>query len=289
MAEEMSVELIISPSQESVRDDLAEAPGWSSYAAELRNILRLVIEASNAEALEIGELLVSRPLPDIHSQLHNGSEISPAEAVELVVAMVSGEGPYCRLSREPQLRIGSGWDGAVHAYVTSEVADHLMGSHGHDLSLQRRAGGPDPSDAKLVDVIANDEFWTSVRAVTGDLVLLCERWAYGSHGCRWFRVTAENATEVAKAVRPRSLLSVVPDPDLEPGSDLLDADFTAFKAPLLPGELPHRTYPGVGSLEEVSDEGYTLTMRDSALLEWCAVVPDADGVARGEWEDYRGA
>lgn len=288
MDSEMTTEIVVSPRHESVRADLAEARGWSAYASELRSVLEVVIDTSGVGTLEVGELLVSQPLPDRHSRLRNGLEINPAEAMDLVVGMAAGCGPYCRLTGAGRLRIESGWDGAVHLSVTSNVANELVGLRALDLTLERRIAAPEPADvSRPVDAAADDAFWAAVQAAAGGVTLLCERWAHGAYGCRWFRVTPGNAAEVAEAVRPRSLLCVVADPDLglEPG--LLDDDFTAFQAPLTPGELAYRAYPGgADDLAEVTDGGFSFMLEDSALVSWCAVVPDPDGVVRGQWEDW---
>lgn len=115
--------------------------------------------------------------------------------------------------------------------------------------------------------------------------LLCERWAYGAFGYRWFRVIPENMAELARLMRPRSLLCVITDPELHPRPELLEEDFTAFVAPLLPGELTYRAYPGgAETLSEVTGAGFSPMLADSAMGRRCAVVPDPDGVTRARWE-----
>ncbi|MBO0918262.1 hypothetical protein [Streptomyces laculatispora] len=287
MAGEVNTELIISPSSQSVRDDLADASGWSAYAAELRMAVRTVIEKSGADSLEVGELLVGRPLPDEYSALRNGVKVGSAEAVGLVEAMVSGSGPYCRLSFPGRLQIESGWDGAVHLYVTSRTATDLAGLRGGELSLQWRDAVPEPVDVSTpVDAVADESFWNAVQEVSEGVTLVCERWAHGAYGCRWFRVTPENVKEVARLVRPRSLVCVAAAPELRPRPEILEDDFTAFVDPVLPGELAHRAYPGgADSLSDVTGEGFSLVLADKDLAHWCAVVPDPDGVVRAQWEN----
>ncbi|MEU5103860.1 hypothetical protein AB0H07_16450 [Streptomyces sp. NPDC021354] len=289
MDREIVTELVAGPRDENVRDALDEAEGWGSYAAELRGVLGAVIEASGADTLEVSELFVGQPLPDELSALRNGLEISPREAVDLAVGMAAGRGPYCRLTSTDQLRIESGWNGFVHLLMTPEMAGRMAGLHGDDVSLEWRTAAPEPADgSRIVDRPADAEFWAAVRTATAELTLLCERWAHGACGYRWFRVTSENSAEVAEAVRPRSLLCVVSDPELRLDADLLDDDFTAFKVPLTPGELTYRSYPGgADSLAEITDEGFTFMLKDSAMENWRAVVPDSDGVVRARWEDFR--
>ncbi|RPF43699.1 hypothetical protein EDD96_0208 [Streptomyces sp. Ag109_G2-6] len=85
---------------------------------------------------------------------------------------------------------------------------------------------------------------------------------------------------MARLLRPRSLVSVAVEPELSPRAQLLQDDFTASVAPLPPGELAHRNYPGgADTLSEVTDAGFSLMLADTAHAS-CAVVPDADGLTR---------
>ena len=282
----MTAELVVSPSGQQMHASLAEAPAWRAYAMDLRRLLNVVIEECGADRLEVSELLVSEPLPDRYRTLRNGMQASPAEAIDLAERMAAGIGPYCRLITPGRLGVESGWDGAIHLSIDPAVANSLTGLAGDNLSLEWRASEPDPAEEpRPVDDIADDEFWGSVGAAAEGLVLLCERWAHGAYGCRWFRVTAGNVAEVAQAVRPRSLLCVVADPDLRLDAVLLDADFTAFEAPLTPGRLIYRAHPGgADSLAEVTGRGLSFMLADLVLAGWCAVVPDSDGVVRAAWE-----
>ncbi|MFF3687493.1 hypothetical protein [Streptomyces sp. NPDC002187] len=282
----MNKELIISPRSERVREELADAAAWSSYAAELRHVLGAAIEKSGADFLEVGELLVSEPVPDEYLGVFNGAEVQTPHAIDLVEGMAAGRGPYCRLSTPGRLQIESGWDGSVHLYTTPAVAADLAGFHGQAVILQWRDATPEPTEiSKPVDAVADESFWATVAEASERFTLLCERWAYGAYGCRWFRVTQENAAELARLMRPRSLVCVATEPDLQPRSELLEDDFTAFVAPLLPGELAYRAYVGgADTLSEVTGEGFSLMLADRVMGDWCAVVPDSDGVNRAQWE-----
>ncbi len=133
--------------------------------------------------------------------------------------------------------------------------------------------------------MTDESFWAAVAKDSERFTLLCERWAYGDCGYRWFRVTPENVVEVSLLMRPRSLVCVVSDPELQTRPELLEDGFTAFMAPLLPGELVYRAYPfGADTLSEVVDEGFAFMLADKAMDGWCAVVPDPDGVNRALWE-----
>ncbi|MEV1113843.1 hypothetical protein AB0I91_02145 [Actinosynnema sp. NPDC049800] len=290
MAEGLSKELIISPRGERLREELADAAGWSSYAAELRQVLGVVVERSGADVLEVGELLVAEPLPVEYLGLRNGAKVETSPAVHLVEEMVAGCGPYCQLVAPGRLQIESGWDGAVHLYTTRAVAADLAGLHGQAAVLQWRDAAPEPVEiSKPVDAVADEGFWASVAEAGDRFTLLCERWAYGAYGCRWFRVTRENAAELARLVRPRSLVCVAVEPELQPRPEILEDDFTAFTAPLPAGELTYRAYPGgADTLSEVTGEGFSLMVAGRVMGDWCAVVPDSDGVNRARWESPAG-
>jgi hypothetical protein len=140
---------------------------------------------------------------------------------------------------------------------------------GHEAVLRLELRDPpsvDPEDAPLITAVADDAFWAEVEAAascaTPEPTLLAERWAYGRLGLRWFVVTPTTAQDLARAVEARSLLSVVvaPDPDASP--DELEDGF-----------------------EEAIVGGLSLRIPDEAMARWRAVVPDADGIVRGRWED----
>ncbi|MFJ8510156.1 hypothetical protein [Streptomyces avermitilis] len=290
MAEEVGEELIISPRSERVREQLADADAWAYYAAELRQIIGAAIGKSGADLLMVDELLVNEPLSDYHLGLRNGAEVRSPKAVDLVEGMAAGRGPYCRLAAPGRLEIESGWDGAIHLYTTRTVIDELMGIHGAHSIIQCRDGAPEPTEISTpVESVADARFWATVaEASSKGLTLLCERWAHGAYGCSWFRVTPENAAELARLMRPRSLVCVASEPALQPRTELLDDDFTAFVAPLLPGELTYRAYPGgADTLSEFTDAGFTAMLADRTMGDLCAVVPDPDGTNRALWESPR--
>ncbi|MYW68311.1 hypothetical protein GTY65_30185 [Streptomyces sp. SID8379] len=287
MTGELGMELIASPRDERVWEELGDAATWSAYAAELRRVLGAVIEKSGADRLEVTYLMVSEPLDDGHPGLRNGTEVQAPQAIDLVEEMAAGRGPYACLSAPGRLQIESGWDGAVHLCTTQAVAADLAGLRGDDVILRWRDGAPEPTEIlNPVVAVADESFWATVAEVSERFTLLCERWAYGAYGWRWFRVTRENAAELARLVRPRSLVCVATEPDLHPRPELLEDNFTAFSAPLLPGELAYRSYPGgADSLAEVMGEGFSLMLADKAMGDRCAVVPDPDGVLRAQWEN----
>ncbi|MEU1623648.1 hypothetical protein ABZ479_41000 [Streptomyces sp. NPDC005722] len=249
-------------------------------------MLGAAIEKSGADLLEVGGLLVSEPLPQEHRGLRNGAEVRPPQAMGLAEGMAAGHGPYCQLAAPGRLQFESGWDGAVHLYTTPAVAADLAGLHGEDATFLWQDAAPEPIQiSDPVDAVADTGFWARAAEASECLTLVCERWAHGVHGCRWFHVTPESTAEVARLLRPRSLVCVAVEPELNPRAELLQDAFTTFVAPLPYRELVHRNYPsGADTLSEVTDDGFSLMLADAALGDWCAVVPDTDGVAREQWE-----
>lgn len=282
----MMIEICVSPSEKRAREHLAKAPTWSQYAAELQKFLHTAMKACGLRVFEVSELLVDEPLRDPYRSLRNGSKISPDEVVDLVERMVSGDGPYCRLIAPGGFYIQSGWDGAVHLSMDSTIADGMAGSIGAQLSIDRRPVQEDLAEKEcVIEKVADETFWTLARELADGLLLLEERWANGAYGSTWFRVTTENVDEVAQAMQPRSRLCLAVNPDLRMEGELLDDAFTAFAAPLSPGYLVFRHYPGgADSFTEITELGLSLMLPDAALVGRCAVVPDSDGVVRAEWE-----
>ncbi|HEX8867332.1 MAG TPA: hypothetical protein VF821_16865 [Lentzea sp.] len=286
----MSGQLVVRPRDEGVGADLGEAAGWSEYAADLRGVLGAAVAASGVDVLVIDALSLAAPLPEELAWLRNGVAVAPDEAVGLFVEMVGrGTTPFFRLLGADVLRIEQSWDATVFVPMTQEIYDALDDLRDEHLEIEWRRSEPDVLRVEVpVTAAADETFWGAVRAAAQNrTTLLSERWAFGRCGSRWFLVTPENVDEVIATMRPRSLVSVALDPDLR--VRLMDQGFTAFVAPLQPGELAYREVPvGVDDddeLSEVTSAGFGLFLADTELAELYAVVPDADGVVRQQWED----
>ncbi|MDX8049040.1 hypothetical protein SK571_06585 [Lentzea sp. BCCO 10_0798] len=286
----MNGELAVAPRDGGVRTDLGEAAGWPEYAAELRGVLAAVIAASSVEVLLIDALALGERLPEELAWLRNGVAVTPVQAVDLFVEMLGrGTSPFFRLLGADVLRIEQSWNAVVFLPMTQEVYDALDDLSDEHLEIQWRRSEPDLLMVEApVEVVADEGFWTAVRAAAqSGTTLLQERWAFGVCGSRWFLVTPENVEEVISEVQPRSLVRVAADPDLR--VRLMDRSFTAFTAPLKPGELACHEVPGgvedEDEVAEVTGAGFDLFLAGAALDELYAVVPDADGVVRRQWED----
>jgi hypothetical protein len=284
-------ELVVSPNDAHVISGLGDAADWSAYAFDLATILNQAIETSQAKFLEVSNLIVDRPLPDRYANFRDGYVLEPDAAIEIVIEMAAGRGPYLSLSGANRLRIESGWDGAVHIFGPHGAIRKLAISIFKNANLEQREREPDPIPIlRPVTAIADGIFWAQIESDAKGLVLLSERWAEGAYGSRWFHVDMGTVDDLAMSVQPGALLSVVVQPELYDVevdavivAELIDDGFTSFRNPVGSGELDYRSYPtGVDSLADVA-EGFSLILRNSLLSAWCAVVPGPDGAVR-RWE-----
>lgn len=265
MGREVTVELVIAPAAGEVAEDLAGAEGWGDYEHALRAALTEVLDT--AGALTVDSLIVNEPLPERYAGLRPGTRVEIPDALDLAVGMVIGDGPYCTLQAADGFELASGWDGAVHLLLPAKQDLRLSAGQEAVLRLEwRDPPSVAPEDTPLITAVADEAFWAEVAAAASaalpEPTLIAERWAYGSLGLRWFIVTPTTAQDVARGVEARSLLSVVVAPDPDPSPDELDDGF-----------------------EEAIIGEFSLRIPDAAMARWRAVVPDADGVVRGRWED----
>lgn len=267
MGREVTVELVIAPAAHEVADDLGAAEGWSDYEHALRAVLAEVL--GTAGPLTVGRLIVNEPLPERYAGLRPGARVEMSDALDLAVGMVVGDGPYCTLQDAGGFELASGWNGAMHLLLPAERGFRLSSRQEAVLRLEwRDPPTVDPEDTPLITAVADDAFWAEVAATASaalpEPTLLAERWAYGRLGFRWFIVTPTTTQDLARTVEARSLLSVIVAPDRDPSPDELEDGFEEA----IVGEL-------------------LLQIPDEAMTQWHAVVPDADGVVRGRWEDER--
>jgi len=76
MGRKVTIELAISPAQEAVSADLADAEGWGGYERALREVLAEVL---GADGLTVDELIINVPLREqgSRSRLSDRSAMSP--------------------------------------------------------------------------------------------------------------------------------------------------------------------------------------------------------------------
>ncbi|MGC4943973.1 hypothetical protein [Kribbella sp. DT2] len=280
-------EFLLLPRAEELRSDLNESLKWNSYINELQDLIQEILKDSEISRLEVVDLQVNDPLPDRFVGLRNGSSLPVSDALDLIVGMAAGDGPYCVLVGGAVFRLVAAWDGAVQVHVGPAAEPLISRFRGREVVVECRRHAPGPEDEfPAVRTSVDAGFWVEVRDSPGDLTMVRERWAYGAYGCRWYVVTSENLVEVAEKMEPRSLLSVFVDPIiLELSPEVIDEGVTLFRPPLLPGRVDYMAYPdGFEDLSEVLAHGFTLSMKDSIAPHRSAVMPDPDGEIRMKWQ-----
>ena len=261
----------------------------NQYSELLRALVSCFSSEMKRSDFEVEHLRVFRPLPRRHEELRNGSRISISEAQDLLVQMVLEDtlGPYCDLVLGQDSRVCISWDMAIYLYAPTEVADVLSARTAQEpVELYRRSVTAVMRETveNPVTRAADDEFWRQLRGLQGDVKILCERWADGPAGFRWYRVNDDNFDLITRSIEVRSLVFVVVDPVLDLSEEVIDESFTAFRSPLAPGRLDYERFGFADSIDDVHQLGFDLALPDSSWGNMCAVKPDGDGMIRIEWD-----
>ena len=231
--------------------------------------------------------------PDL-SGFHDGAEVSLSVGLELIRAMLRGNGAWCRLEVEDSFAVHVGWD--QYVYVRSEQPCESALARTRTLGLfpERLQASPyeadfdEPGEQRPAD----EDFWARLRwSIASREAAMLEE-GYVDNASRWHRLTENTLEGVRARLTPRSQLTVWPD---------LSADVEAVLA-MLPDEGP------VELVWEDENGAITSTIADeteyralavqvadaraAAALPldvesrhplFTAVMPDSDGVLRARW------
>ncbi|WP_309134101.1 hypothetical protein [Cellulomonas sp.] len=249
----------------------------------MNHFLREVARAAHTDTFEVSELFVGEPVEGSAADLRNGSLVSLEDALELVRRMRVGHGPYCVL-KAAEMSVQCSWDGAVFLTLDSMTPLPELDLWPH-LSISSREVPPAVhTEESFVTAVADEAFWSSVASAPGRVKLLRERWAYGKFGSRWHDISDCALPRQRPPVDPRSLLSVVLDPQLDPDHVRLDSAFTAIRELGGSGELVHEEFPfGIEAVADFRRDGWRFAVSESEAWRWMAVVPDRDGEVRACW------
>ncbi len=279
------IEIGVGPREESVGVELDESLHWSAFIEDLRSLLAALTKSLSVTRFEITDLFVGEPPEESFIGLRNGSVLDAGEAIEFVVRMAGGRGPYCALTA-PGIRIESSWDASTYLLLDSvDSLQRLPPSLPHLCLDYSDVPASEGDTGPRVDTVANEGFWRDVAESTAGVKLLCERWAYGVHGARWYRLNEGSTRLIVPPIQPRSMLSVLLDPETALSGIDIGEGFIALGSFGEAGLIAHEEYPfGVDSIGEVVERGWKHAVSESATWAWVAVVPDADGIPRGAWE-----
>lgn len=245
----------------------------------------------------------------LSEEFYDGRQVSLPEGLELVRAMLRGDGVWCRLEAEGRFSAEVSWD--YYLYVNSHQPCSQAVDQAHRMELfveedytsyELDLENPTPYRS------ADEQFWAEVELLAtrtdGELPLL-EMWAYNTW--RWHLVTpGTGIARVRAALKPRALVTAfigaplaVSDSGMaeiaEQARLLLDADSSVAGVTCLienrdTGQLRHHYLLDDDDLSAWLDAArnadrcgvYPADAVDQpgALV---AVLPDEDGIVRARW------
>ncbi|MEU6995699.1 RNA-binding protein [Streptomyces sp. NPDC046465] len=225
---------------------------------------------------------------------HDGAVVSLTVALELVRAMLRGQGAWCRLEVGDVFTVHVGWDQYVYVGSDRRCADAVARTRELGLLPEPTAVSPYAAefDESEVTQAADAGFWTRLRGelAARQAVLLEE--AYVLNAARWHRLTPENLDAVRAGLGPRALLTVWPDLNPDVGAVLAalpEEGSVEFVWEARDGTISHTIvdeteYQGLADLVAGARAARALPMYvDERHPLFCAALPDSDGVLRARW------
>jgi hypothetical protein len=254
-------------------------------------------ESSGIDTLEIREpaVLAGTGPDEAHpfGDCHDGAVVALPDAVELVRAMLRGDGLWCRLEAGDDFFVHVGWDQYVYVGSRSDCSAAVAFAAGRGLFAEPLAASPYMFDDDDVEVRPADaSFWADLSALVAQTGAVLLEEGYVHNRSRWHRLTPGNVQQVRTRLAPRSRLLVWPDlnDDVHAVLDSLPGDG--------PAEIVWEDHTGrmAGRLVEVSElpalRVHLVQARAATALSayaderrplLAAVLPDPDSVLRARW------
>ncbi|MET8411292.1 S1 RNA-binding domain-containing protein [Streptomyces sp. NPDC005195] len=225
---------------------------------------------------------------------HDGAEVSITLGLELVRAMLRGNGVWCRLEVEGRFTIHVGWD--QYAYISSSKPCEEALARTRALGLF-----PEPLDASPYDADydepgeqrpADDVFWARLRWCVAMRQAAILEEVYASNVTRWHRLNDGTLDEVRARLTPRAQLAVWPDLSTDVAAVLAalpEEGLIEFVWEDADGQITSTTADETQFVELATK---TTGARAAAALSmyaderqplFTAVLPDSDGVLRARW------
>ncbi|MFE5326142.1 RNA-binding protein [Embleya sp. NPDC056575] len=225
---------------------------------------------------------------------HDGARVSLTLGLELVRAMLRGDGVWCRLEVEGAFTVHVGWDQYVYIGSSEPCEEALVRTREFGLFPERLDASPyqahydEPGEQRPAD----DAFWARLRwcVATRQAGMLEE--THADNATRWHRLDDGSLDGVRARLTPRARLEVWPD---------LSADVAAVLASLPEEGLIELVWedPDGRIMSATADETRFADLaarvtgaRAAAALSlyvderrplFTAVLPDDDGVLRARW------
>ncbi|MFJ4776331.1 RNA-binding protein [Streptomyces sp. NPDC088762] len=231
--------------------------------------------------------------PDL-TGYHDGAEVSLPVALELVRAMLRGNGAWCRLEVSDVFTVHVGWDQYVYVGSDRPCADAVARTKELGLFPEPMTTSPYAAELDEPDVTeaADEGFWACVRTELASRQTLLLEEAYVRNAARWHRLTADNLDPVRAGLGPRAVLTVWPDLSPDVGAVLAalpEEGSVEFLWEAQDGTISHAIvddteYQELAAMVAGTRAACALPLyADERQPLLCAVLPDSDGVLRARW------
>ncbi|GAA3846063.1 hypothetical protein GCM10022403_092290 [Streptomyces coacervatus] len=233
-------------------------------------------------------------LPVDPAGFHDGAEVSLDIGLELVRAMLRGNGAWCRLEVEDTFAVHVGWDQYVYIGSSRPCEEALARTRALGLFPERRDASPYDMvvDGEDVQRPGDDDFWAGLHwaVAIGRAGLLEEIRVEGSS--RWHRLDRDTVDTVRAGLAPRARLAVWPalSSDIDgvlgslPAGGLVEGVWQDKDGRIHSAVVEEDEFPELAARISVADAAALLSVyADERAPLFTAVMPDIDGVVRARW------
>lgn len=233
--------------------------------------------------------------PEGADGFYDGAEVSLHVGRELVRAMLRDNGAWCRLEMDDRFSIHIGYD--QYLYIGSSVSSERAVDVAHKLGLfvEPISGSPDTWDPDDVPYPpADTDFWGEVENLIAQRGPLLLEASAVSNQSRWHRLFLDNLADVRASLLPRSVVDLWPDlsTDITHLLTLLQDDTVLVVREddgglITSGWVDPDSSTQRAALANARAAAVMSIYAGESLPLLSAVLPDADGVIRARWAQYR--
>ncbi|MEU6715499.1 RNA-binding protein [Nonomuraea sp. NPDC046802] len=233
--------------------------------------------------------------PDL-TGYHDGAQVPMAVALELVRAMLRGNGAWCRLEAEDRFFVHVGYD--QYVYIGSALPcphavtlTHQRGLFAEPISqspLDPQLDEDDPARRRPADAA----FWAELDALVSKRGAVMLEEGYVDNASRWHRITFGQVAAIRSRLAPRAKLLVWPDLSADvdaaladlPDEGLFDIVWQNPQGHITSLTVDETDYPALPAILAGASAVLILSCYEGAETPlMTAVLPDPDGVLRARW------
>ncbi len=234
--------------------------------------------------------------PDGLAGFHDGALVPIGVGLELVRAMLRGNGAWCRLEAGGAFAVHVGWD--QYLYIGSKLPCEPALARTRTLGLfpERVDASPydfAPDDPAYVQRPADADFWARLQwTVSAHRAVFLEE-VFAGNASRWHRLTRDNIETVRAQLAPRAQLAVWPDLLIpvdqavaaRPDEGLVEIVWEDEDGQITSTVVDETRFEAVTSqLAGARAAGVVSMYAGEDLPLFTAVLPDSDGVLRARWQ-----